>query len=153
MNDFGEEIIRLEQELLALKTCPIKTSTQMATKSVNQPISFDLDYVGQLIQNFAWGENTVIITMESVDGTNMLTSCTLASSADASNHNLLARGIQILQSDCGNVAQYRISATSRNQNDIATLAGGGSVALNYNMILTATSDFTVSITSEPYNPF
>lgn len=153
MNNFDEEILRLEQEVLALKTCPIKTASQMATKSVRQSISFDLVYVSQLIQNYAWGENTVIITMNSVDGSNMLTSCTLENSQDASGHSLRARGISILQTDCGSSAQYKISAFSRNTSDISTLSGGGSVELNYNMILTATSDFTVTITSEPYNPF
>ena len=153
MNDFEQEIIRLEQEVLALKTCAIKTSTQMATKSVTQAISYDLDYSAQLMPNFAWGFETVIITMTSTDGTNMLTSCTLENSKDAAGHNLLSRGMQFIPTNCGNVAQYKISVFSRNTTDIQTLAGGGSVILNYNMILTATSDFTVSVSSEPYNPF
>ena len=152
-NTFSDEILKLEQEVLAIKTCPIKTATQMATKSVQQAVSFDLDYVGQLIQNFAWGEDTVVITMTSTDGNNMLTSCTLESSDDASSHNLLSRGIQILHTDGGSTSQYKVSAWSRNANDIATLSGGGSVTLNYTMLLTATSDFTVSISTEPYNPF
>lgn len=152
-NSFSDEILKLEQEVLALKTCPIKTSTQMATKSVQQAISFDLDYVAQLMPNFAWGADTVVITMASTDGNNMLTSCTLENSDDASGHNLLGRGIQILHTDAGSTSQYKVSAWSRNPNDITTLSGGGSVTLNYTVLLTATSDFTISISTEPYNPF
>lgn len=152
-NSFEEQIIRLEQEVIALKTCPIKTATQMATKAVQQAISFNLSYSAQLSPNFAWGANTVVITITSTDGTNMLTSCTIENSGDASGHNLQGRGFQIIPTDAGSTSAYKVSLFSRNPNDIATLAGGGSVTLNYTMLLTATSDFTISVSTEPYNPF
>ena len=152
-NKFDDEIKKLEKEVIELKTCPIKTASQMATKSIEQPISYNLTYSAQLSPNFAWGVDTVIITMTSTNGTNMLTSCYVKNSDDASGHNLQGRGLSTIPSKSGSIAQYRISLFSRNPNDIATLAGGGSVTLNYNFVLTATSDFTVDITTEPYNPF
>lgn len=150
---FRNEIIKLEQEVIALKTCGIKTSTQMATKAVQQAVSFDLDYMGQMMPNYAWGAYTTVITIESVDGTNMLTSCTLESSDDASGYDLQGRGIYLLQTEAGATSVYKVSAWSRNPTDISTLSGGGSVTLNYTMLLTATSDFTITITQEPYSPF
>lgn len=152
-NSFEEEIKRLEQQVIELKTCPIKTASQMATKSIDQPVSYNLSYSAQLSPNFAWGENTVVITMTSTNGTNMLTSCYVKNSDDASGHNLQGRGISTIPTQAGSTAQYKVSLFSRNPNDISTLAGGGSVTLNYNFVLTATSDFTVTITTEPYNPF
>ena len=151
-NTFEQEIKKLEQEVIDLKTCPIKSSAQIMTKSIDQPVSYDLTYFSQVPLNFVWGINTVIITMTSTDGKAMLTSCYLKNSDDAAGHNLQLRTISILQSSAGTVAQYRASLFSRNQNDISTMYGGGSVTLNYQLVLTATSDFTVSITTEPYNP-
>ena len=127
MNDFEQEILRLEQEVLALKTCPIKTATSMTTKSVQQAVSFNMDYLGQLIQNYSWSARKIIITMTSTDGTNMLTDCTLESSGDAADYNLAGRGVTVVQTDAGSTTQYKVSAWSRNENDISILAGGGSV--------------------------
>ena len=152
-NKFDDTIKTLEREVLELKSCPIKTSTQLQTKSVDQSISFNMVYVAQLLPNFCWGAETVIITMDSSDGTNMLTDCVLKNSDDAAGHNLASRAVTILRTDCGSTSQYKIHAVSTNPSDISELAQGNEVVLNYTVVLTATSDFTVTITTEPYQPF
>ena len=152
MNEFDSEILKLEQEIIALKTCPIKTATQMATKAVQQALSFDLEMT-PFIQNYCWGENAIILTLTSTDGNAMLTSCTLENSGDASGHSLSARSVGIRQDECGVTSKYRIYVTSLNNNDYETLDSGGSVTVNYTVLLTCTSDFTVTVTTEPYSPY
>jgi hypothetical protein len=151
-NTFDNEILKLEQEIIALKTCPIKTATQMATKAVQQALSFNLEMT-PFIQNYCWGENAIILTLTSTDGNAMLTSCTLENSGDASGHNLSGRSVNIRQKECGVTSVYRIYVTSVNNSDYETLDSGGSVTVNYTVLLTGTSDFTVSVTTEPYSPF
>lgn len=152
-NEFDNTIRELEQEIIDLRSCPIKTSTQLQTKSVEQSVSFDMVYVAQLLPNFCWGDETIVITMTSTDGTNMLTDCVLKNSDDAAGHNLAARSITIMRTDCGATSQYKIHLVSRNTTDIQKLSQGQQVILNYTLVLTSTSDFTISITTEPYQPF
>ena len=152
-NEFDNTIKRLEQEVIELKSCPIKTSTQLQTKTIEQSISFDLVYVAQILPNFCWGSDSIIITMTSTDGTSMLTDCVLKNSDDAAGYDLAARSVTILRTDCGSTSQYSIHAVSRNANDIYELSQGHDVTINYTVVLTSTSDFTISITTEPYQPF
>lgn len=152
-NEFEDTIKRLEQEVIDLKSCPIKTSTQLTTKSVDQSASFNMVYVQQLSPNLCWGNDSIVITMTSTNGTNMLTDCVLKNSDDASGHNMDNRTVTILRTDCGDTSQYKIHLVSRNTNDIYALSQGQQVTINYTLVLTATSDFTISTTTEPYQPF
>ena len=150
---FANDILRLEQEVLALKTCPIKTSTQMMTKSITQDFSVDLDYASYIYQNMAFNKDVTIITITSSNGTNMITDCTLENSGDAENYKLQGRSVSIIPCVGGNICKYRVNVLSSNPTDIDTLKNGGSVVLNYTVALTSTSDFDISVSQEPYSPF
>lgn len=151
MEPFTEKVRKMIQEVRDLKTCPIKTATQLATEKKSIDISMPMTVHPGGSPSYAYSSKRAFITATSSDGSNMITSCTVQNNAgDVQNHNLLLRSISIFPVECGDTATYSAVVYSRNYNDIQTLVGGGSVTLNYTIDFICTSSVTLSVRYEDF---
>lgn len=144
MNDqtlLDERIKNIERELLNLKTTHFKTATTISTMTQNNTLDFSL-MLDSLSTN-VFSSQRAIITMTTVDGTDMLSACYLVGMNPT---NLDSRTIQVqrLQSGAG-VVRFGIAVFSQNPNDFNTLSQGGTVQLSYTIQSVGTSQFTTSI--------
>lgn len=152
---FDERIRRMEEEIVALKTCPVKTATQLMTTSKTQALTFNLAipiWHGSTPPPYAYSAKQAIITCTSTTGP-MICSCHLKNNAgDVSNYGLNARSISVWNKKCGNVWQFSVIVYSDGDgnSDSQTIWQGGSVTVNYTMEITASSDFTMSVSYEDY---
>lgn len=152
MEPFTAKVKKIIEEVRDLKTCPIKTATQMATKKSSINISMPMTVHPGVSPAYAYSSKRAFITATSTDGTNMLTSCTVQDNAgDVQSHNLLGRSVTIFPVECGSVGTHSAIVYSRNPNDIQTLVGGGTLTLNYTLDFICTSDFTLSIRYEDFD--
>jgi len=152
MEPFTARIKKMTEEVRDLKTCPIKTATQLATKKKSINIVMDMTVFPHPPYTYAFSVKKAFITATSNDGSNMITSCTVQDNAgDVSGHNLAGRSISIFSVECGSTATYSAVVFSTNNNDIQTIVGGGTVTLNYTIDFICTSDFTLSIRYEDFN--
>lgn len=149
---FEEMIKKMEQEIYELKTCPVKTATTMATTQKTQDINIPMTipiWSGSTPPPYAYGYKQAIITCTSTSGP-MICSCHLKNNAgDVSNYNLAGRSISVFPRKCGTVWEFAVLVYSRGS-DAQVIWQGGSVDLDYTMEITATSDFTMSLSYENY---
>lgn len=152
MEPFTARVKKMTEEVRDLKTCPIKTATQLATKKKSINISMPMTVHPGTSPSYAYSYKRAYITATSSDGSNMLTSCTLQDNAgDVEDHNLLGRAVSIFSVECGSAATYSAVVYSRNYNDIQTITGGGTLVLNYTIDFICTSDFMLSVRYEDFN--
>ena len=139
--EFDEQIKYLQAEIKQLKTAHIKTATKISTMELNTNVAFSLTL--EPLSGQIFSTQRAIITMVSSNSTNMISACYLDG---ATPTNLDSRFVYInrIHSDSGKV-QFDVSVFSQNQNDYDTLAGGGSVDLNYTVKLIGSSKFTASV--------
>jgi hypothetical protein len=139
--EFDEQIKYLKDEITQLKTAHVKTATKISTMDLNKNVSFSLMLDALTGQMFS--TQRAIITMTSSNSTNMISACYLDG---ATPSNLDSRFVFInrIYSDSGKV-KFEVVVLSQNQNDYNTLAGGGSVNLNYTIKLIGSSKFTASV--------
>ena len=146
---FDERVRRMEEEIVALKTCPTKTATQLATTSKTQALTFNMTipiWHGMTPPPYAYSAKQAIITCTSTTGP-MICSCHLKNNAgDVSNYALNARSVSVWNKECGSTWQFSVIVYSDGDgnSDAQTIWQGGSVSLNYTMEITASSDFTIS---------
>lgn len=149
---FDERIKKLEQEIIALKTCPIKTATTLATISKTQAISIPLSipiWHGSPPPPYAYGYKQAIITCTSTSGP-MICSCHLKNNeGDVSNYALSGRSVSVFPRKCGSVWEFSVIVYSKGS-DAQVIWEGGSVTTSYTMEITSTSDFTISLSYEDY---
>ena len=146
---FVQRIAKLQQEVLALKTCPIKTCTQFATITKPVNLTFTLTLPPGGFPTYAYSTKKAIIT--AVANENMVTMCTLKNNAgDVTNYNLSGRTLRISPYQCGSTTIYSVVVYSRSSADIQDVLDGKTVTLNYTVEITASSDMTISTTYEDY---
>lgn len=151
---FDERIKRMEEEIIALKTCDIKTATRLATIVKEQDISVGLNipiWHGAPPPPYAFGAKQAIITCTSISGP-MICSCHLKNDAGdvGSSYELSGRSVSVWPKKCGNVWEFAVLIYSKNTADAQTVYDGGSVTVNYTLEITATSDFDMEVRYEYY---
>ena len=152
MEPFTARVKKMTEEVRDLKTCPIKTATQLATKKKSINLVMDMTIFPTPPYNYAYSVKKAFITATSNDGSNMITSCTVNPNAgDVEDHNLGGRSVSIFSVECGSTATYSAVVFSRNNADIQTLVNGGTVTLYYTIDFICTSDFTLSVRYEDFN--
>ena len=148
---FVNKIVKLQQEVRDLKTCPIKTSTQIATTTKSINVTFTLTvHPGGGFPAYAYSTKRAIIT--AVAGENMITMCTLKNnSGDVTNYALNGRTLNLFPYQCGSTAIYTTVLYSQNSADIQDILDGKTVTFTYTLDITASSDVTLSVTYEDFN--
>lgn len=149
---FDERIKRMEEEIVALKTCPVKTATTMATiqktQNINIPMTIPI-WSGSTPPPYAYGYKQAIITCTSTSGP-MICSCHLKNNeGDVTNYDLQGRSISVFPRKCGTVWEFAVLVYSRGS-DAQIIWQGGSVDLDYTMEITATSDFNMTLSYADY---
>lgn len=127
----------IKKEILALKTIKPKTASVMKTQRKSVSISLPLTiYAYQPMSSRA-----AIIKATSTDGSDMLASCTLKGVSTLNNR------IVIVQRTPGStgVAEFAVFVAYGNSTDLETLRNGGSVTVNFNVDVTATSDINLGV--------
>lgn len=149
---FDERIRSMEEEIVALKTCPVKTATQLATIQKEQAITLDMTipiWHGSDPPPYAYSAKQAIITCASTTGP-MICSCHLKNNAgDVTNYQLNGRSVSVWNKKCGSIWQFSVIIYSAG-NDAYIIWNGGDVTANYTMQITASSDFTMSVSYEDY---
>lgn len=153
---FDERIRRMEEEIVALKTCPVKTATQLATSQKEQDITLNMTipiwHSPTIPPPYAYSAKQAIITCTSTTGP-MICSCHLKNNAgDVSNYALSGRSVSVWNKKCGSVWQFSVIVYSDSDGggDAQIIWQGGSVTVNYTMEITASSNFTMSVSYEDY---
>lgn len=148
--NFDERIINLQRELTTLKTTAAKSATTLETKTASGTLNFNLTITRNPVSGATGTSSTqrAIVTITSQNNRNFLSMLTFGIST------LDGRGLQVLRrpSSAG-VAQFCVVVGSGNQDDYQTLIGGGSISLSYGFTVTATADFSMSVSYENYNPY
>ena len=148
---FVNRITKLKQDVLELKTCPVKTCTQLATMTESINVTFTLVvHPGGGFPSYAYSSKKAYITVTANE--NMITMCTIKNNAGAvTNYNLNGRSITIYPYQCGSTAIYTAVLYSENENDIQDILDGKTVTLNYTLDVTATSNITLTVSYEDYD--
>ncbi|WP_407457173.1 hypothetical protein [Fibrobacter sp.] len=136
-----KKINDLKREIRNIKTAHFKTATTINTMTDTAQVNFSLTY--DSLTGQAYSTQRAIITLNILDGSEMVSACYLLGTTP-SNLNDRFAFIKRLDS-IENQIRYDITVYSQNTSDIETLAGGGSVNLNYNIQLVGSSRFSTAI--------
>lgn len=142
----------IEQEIKNLKTARFKTASTISTITSDNSISLPLKLFGDASTYYeVISSKRAVVTLTTADNTNMISALYLKG---VTPNNLNDRYIFIhkLNSAAGQ-ARFAIYVYSQNVNDFNTLAGGGSVNVNYDIQAVGSSRFTMSIKYEDFNPW
>lgn len=138
-----EKLHYLKNELTNLKTATVKTASRIATTSASLSLHFSLAI--EPLSTSMDSTKRAIITMQSTDGTDMLVAC-YASGITPANLDQRFLFIQkAARSSVDGVATFEVAVNSQNPNDFNTLSQGGSVELDYNIVVVGTSKFNASV--------
>lgn len=147
-----DKIRYIEKEIKNLKTARFKTASTISTMTSNSSISLPLKLFGDASLYYEIiSSKRAVVTLTTADNTNMISALYL-DGITPSNLNDRYIFIHKLNSDAGQ-ARFAIYVYSQNQNDFNTLAGGGSVNVNYNIQAVGSSRFTMSVKYEDFNPW
>lgn len=138
---FYDRLKKLESEMRLLKTAHIKTATTISTLSKTTGINFNL--VLDDLTGTVFSDKRAIITATTTDGTDMISACYL----DGMTVALLdERNIKIerLKASDGMV-KFGVVVVNGNAQDWNTLWSGGTVRLNYNIMVVGSSNFNLNV--------
>lgn len=138
-NLYDKKLKDLEKELRNLKTAHFKTSTTISTMQKEASIELDL-----VLDNDVHSDKRAIVELETVDNTEMISACYIKNMDISDIEDGRFISIQRINSDVGKV-KYEIIVLSTSYDDFITLDGGGSVKLNYDLVLIGSSGFNVKI--------
>lgn len=140
MDSFTKLLAWVKNELLALKTATIRSSTQMATiaKSIN--INFTLEKTPTGTSTTS--TQNAIITAIPIISQPMLAQIT-ENLSDLDNRRFITARL----TGENNAIVFYVSILG-NDNDLAIINSGGTVSLSYSLDVTATADFNISVRYE-----
>lgn len=152
MADLDKKILYFEKEIRNLKTAHVKTATTIATLEKGASVTLPLHLFGSAGQYWEIISNKkAVFTLTSTDGTDMI-SALYVDNMTPQNFNDRYVFIRRRASTSGSVI-YEMYAYSYNTSDYNTLAGGGSVNLNYNITAVGSSDYALSVAYEDFDPW
>lgn len=150
--DFDDKINYFQREIRNLKTAHVKTATTIATLEKKAAVTLPLHLFGNAGQYWEIISNKkAVFTLTSTDGTDMI-SALYVDGLTPQNFNDRYVFVRRRASTSGSVI-YEMYAYSYNTNDFNTLAGGGSINLNYNITAVGSSDYTLSVVYEDFDPW
>lgn len=135
-----QKIKWLQQEIRELKTAHIKTASTISTIEKTTSVDFTITSPEETTMI---STKRAIVTLTSTDGSNMISACYLDGMTYAGLNNRYVFVKRISSGD--GVEKFDVLVLSVNYNDYQIISQGGSVNVSYNLKLTASSDFTVSI--------
>ena len=139
---FSQEIIRLEEELEAIKSAYIKTAAAVKTKTTNFGRTFALN---QSDGSSAWCQQRLTVTVTTVDGSSQL--CELYHNGHGS-YTMNKRQIVTEKRKVGSATTFQVNVNSLLASDIQTIMNGGSVSLSYDFTIIGSSDYNFSTSWE-----
>lgn len=150
--EFIKKVEHYGQEICSLKTAHYKTATTIATTSQNGAISLPLQLFGD--PGVYWlvaSSKKAVVTLTTTDNTNMLSAVYLTgvTPSNVDNRRIFVYRVASNPGEC----KFEIAVYSENQTDYNTLAGGGSVTVDYNIEAVGTSNFNMEITYKDFNPW
>lgn len=147
-----ERLKYIGQEIKNLKTAHFKTASTISTMTVNNTVSFNLKLYGNpMLYYEIFSAKRAVVTLTTTDSTNMISALYLRNLTPSTTNNRYIFTHR-LASQPGE-AKFVIYVYSQNQDDYTTLAGGGSVSVSYDIQGVGSSQFTMSISYEDYNPW
>lgn len=150
--DFDDKINYFQREIRNLKTAHAKTATTIATLKKTASVTLPLHLFGNAGQYWEIISNKkAVFTLTSTDGTDMI-SALYVDGLTPQNFNDRYVFVRRRASTSGSVI-YEMYAYSYNSDDFNTLAGGGSINLNYNITAVGSSDYTLSVAYEDFDPW
>lgn len=135
----------ISNEIKNLKTAHFKTATSIATKEMETNIAMSLKLTGTPSDYYREIVSTkrAIITLTTTDNSNMISAVYLKG-VNPTNLNDRYLFVKRVAGASGK-SIYSLWIYSLNQNDRATLEGGGSINLNYTLQAVGSSDYTISV--------
>lgn len=152
MVDLEDKINYFQREICNLKTAHVKTATTIATLDKNTSITLPLKLYGSA--GAYWeiiSSKKAVVTLTSMDETDMI-SALYIDGITPSNFNNRYVFVRRRGSQSGQVA-YEIYAYSYNTDDLDTLSGGGSINLNYNLTAVGSSNYSLTVSYEDFDPW
>lgn len=147
-----DRINKIGREIKNLKTARFKTASSFSTMTQNNSVTLPLKIFGNPSSYYEIiSSKRAIITLVTADNTNMLSALYLSGITPSNTDNRYIF-INRLASSAGQ-SKFELYVYSQNTNDFNTLSGGGSVNVSYNIQGVGTSQFTMSIEYEDYNPW
>lgn len=147
-----ERIKNIEKEIKNLKTARFKTAATISTITQNSSITLPLKIFGDPLTYYeVISSKRAIVTFTTTDNTNMIGALYL-DGVTPSNLNKRYIFVHKLNSSAGQ-SRYAIYIYSQNEGDFNTLSGGGSVNLSYNIQGVGSSQFTMSVSYEDFDPW
>lgn len=150
--DFTDKINYFQREIRNLKTSHVKTATTIATLEKPTSVTVPLHLFGSAGQYWEIISNKkAIVALTSTDGTDMVSALYLKGVTPS---NLNSRYIFIhRRGSVSGKSVFEISVYSQNESDYNILSGGGSVNLNYSLTAVGSSNYTIAVTYEDFNPW
>lgn len=147
-----ERIKNIEKEIKNLKTARFKTAATISTMTQDNTITLPLKLFGDPLYYYEIiSSKRAVVTLTTTDNTDMISALYLKG-VTPSNLNNRYIFVHKLNSTAGK-ARFAIYVYSQNENDYNTLAGGGSVNVSYNIQGVGSSQFTMSINYEDFDPW
>lgn len=141
MKQFVDELLKMSQEITDLKTHGLRTSSSLAL--ADETVGVSMQIVGYNGNNSCAGKQTALIKVATTDGHDALTMATISAGAN----QLAGRQVSLQKAMIDGSIGYEFKIESGSASDLATIAGGGTVAtLDFDITIYATSEFTATIT-------
>lgn len=137
---FDKEIRSIESEILALKQQKEKMAQVMRTTSATVPLTFELEIHN--ILGFDVVRSKKIAKVKIDTGNNLALIGVHYNIVSLDSRTI--RDMGYFDNGTGEIGRM-ISIFSQNATDLQTLIGGGSVILNYDMVITSTANFQVTV--------
>lgn len=152
MIDLDQKIKYFEKEIRDLKTAHVKTSTTIATLEKPATIVLPLKLFGTPGQYWeVISSKKAVLKLTSTDGTDMISALYINGLAPQQLNNRYVF-VRRRASGAGSVA-YEVYAYSYNNNDYDTLAGGGTINLNYSLTAVGSSNYNLAVSYEEFDPW
>lgn len=142
---FSQEIIRLEDELEAIKSAYIKTAAAVKTKTTDFNQSIVLN---QSDGTSAWPQQRLIVIVTTTDNSNQLCELYLRPLGAAAGHTMNKRQVITEKRTVGAVTTFQVDVNSLLASDIQTIIGGDSISLDYYFTIIGSSNYIYSTVME-----
>lgn len=137
---FDKEIRSIESEILALKQQKEKMAQVMKTTSTTVSLTFELEIHNILGFDVVRSKKIAKVKIDTGDNLALLGVSYNIASLDSRT----IRDMAYYDNGTGEIGRM-VSIFSQNDTDLQTLIGGGSVILNYDMVITSTANFQVTV--------
>lgn len=147
--DFSEKMVRLNEELLALKQEKQKSAASLETVEYRLTLTFTLEFAtgsGGLL--YIRSSKRANISVKSTDERNALVGVYF-DVGDLNSRLIFERMLQENESENGQVNRL-VFIQSDNNDDYADLDAGKTVTVSYDVVVSTTSASEVSVTYEDY---